>query len=1142
MKADSSDDDDHEGKRGLPGIAKGVKHRLSRVGTVSSTTQLSSAGGSTSQLSSYSNSQLDSVDSARMVEEIKEKAYMDSIAALNHVPSPIDEDMHVDSIPSPIRRKSLFTPGIATRTPHDILRKPPPPQILQSQADRDYYFNPDLSTSSPLARLAALETGKSGRSTPTLDYSHLGGLKLGTLRVTNGPTSPKPQEVASRVSDDTPAPYVVDADQAAETEGKGKGHEKAAAVFDGSIDSNEEADSAPSPSSSSSSSYSPAVDELKSSSPDDRKTGDTKSKPHLCTSGSPLEYEHVMDFEVLEEKPSRSAHTKWLNRKQSLPSGFFAGPSDAAPAKTFDYRQAFPDTPFQRPQTATDDNSKSRGGSNTDGFDDASLEDEGLVMYKSYRSALEKWRSFVHDADQRKSNNGTREDAFRKLNANSTCQQSSVSRPTSSSASAKTVDLRSICTDPTTIQSSKNADSGYNSRESLASSNKAPLDDIAIADSALKTLETGLRKSSRLSGSRRMSWSSSSRKAKTSDVAPSSDKQSLSFPSAAAGAAQLAPPAVHSTEPISIVSKDKTALQTSIIPSPRSVLKTRKLGKANRLSQHLPVNSIVVQGTHQLSQSYIPEVPRAVALKHAERLQKFPLLDHTFPSLQHVGSYESLLCNKHESVPIRFPSPAESSEREDSICRADLDWPSSQSSRNKKLKFASKSASKAASKAGRRSSQAGGSVAITDFGTVTECLGDNPYDVATSPTSYSQKRASFSHPHQISTALPRAKSMIEMTTESALQIAKSQSRVSTHSFSGPFISSSKSFDSLDKFAGNLGRQCRTMVDIPPVPALPAGYSTREINRDGFQPFEPAGQVFPNHEKSSNQSAKSRSLVTGPSAILTIPAKDEAQSKSLDASRTFEPRRKSFNDRTGTPGKFARPRSMYEKVPPVPVLPSKSQLVQIEAQVLKLSPSRPKMVDISVKMPKSTEKITDTDEKSAGEPVDQRDNWKSLREAWSQRRKSAGDALLLQSQMEKLSVVSAVSDRPADPLEFSKHTSVEQKLSDNPIRPAAPNAFQRRPPLRHISQPHASLPDVNGLAASCRVSRRAENPSTPKSAQINNLAGRFAGGFHYEYEPGFGLGGSAGTRIAGTAATRKSVGVSQGYGLDLSDVPIFVLPG
>lgn len=1138
VKADSSDDDDEEGQRGLPGIAKSVKHRLSRAGTTSSTTQLSSAGASTSQLSTYSSTQLDLTDSARMVEEIKEKAYMDSIAALNHVPSPIDGDMHVDSIPSPIRRKSLFTPGIATRTPNDILRKPPPPQILQSQADRDYYFNPYLSTSSPLARLAALDTGRSGRTTPTLDYSHLGGLKLGTLRVTNGPTSPNPQEVVSHSSDDTSAPYIVDGNQAAETTTIGKSHEKATATFDCSTESNEEAFSS-SPSSSLSSSYSPIEHEPKPRDGGESKIGDTASTVQLCRTESPLEYERVMDDKVLKQNPSRNAHTKWLNRKQSLPSGFFAGSSNAASTMTFDYRQALPETPFQRPQTVTGDKSKSVGGSKIDGTDDASFDDEGLVMRKSYRSALEMWRSFVHDAGPRKPNNGTREDAYRKLNANSAGQQNSVSRPTSSSASAKTMDLHSIYTDPSTIQSSQNADSGYNSSESLALSRKTPLDDIAIASLMPEASESSPRKSSRLSGPRRLSWSSS-RKARTGDVAPSVDKQPLSFPSAAAaGVAQLAPQAAHSAEPINTVSKAKTASQTFMIPSPRGMFKIYKLGRADRPSQHLPVNTIVVQGVHQLSQSNIPEVPRAIALKHAERLHKFPSLNHTFPSMKHVSSYESLLGEKHGSVPIRFPSPAQSLERadSDSICRTDLDWPSSRSTRTKKLK--------SASKARRRSSQAEGVVSITDFGTVAECLRGSPYDVATPTTPSAPKKASNSHPHQISTALPRARSMITMTNESYMQFAKSPSRMSTHSLPGLSMSSSKSFDGLDKTTGNLVQQRYTIIDRPPVPALPAKYSAQEINRDVPRPLHSFGQESPNHEKPSTKSPKPPNLVTGPRAILTIPAKDEAKSKSPNAPQSPEVRRKSFNDRGGIPGKLARPRSMYEKVPPVPVLPSKSQLEQIEAQVSKFNPGKPNMVAASVKIQKFAEKTTNADDESNGESSDLSDNWKPLREAWSQRRKSAGDALLLQSQLERSSLVPIALDGSAHSLEFSKDTSVAQKfaqeLSNNPIQTATAISYQRRPPLRHISKSQSALPAVNGLTASSQVSRPADKPSTPKPAQINTLAGRFAGGFHYEYEPGFGLGGSAGTRTVNSTASRKSVGVSQGFGLDLSDVPIFLAP-
>ena len=52
-------------------------------------------------------------------------------------------------------------------------------------------------------------------------------------------------------------------------------------------------------------------------------------------------------------------------------------------------------------------------------------------------------------------------------------------------------------------------------------------------------------------------------------------------------------------------------------------------------------------------------------------------------------------------------------------------------------------------------------------------------------------------------------------------------------------------------------------------------------------------------------------------------------------------------------------------------------------------------------------------------------------------------------------------------------------------------------------------------------------------------GRYSGGLEYGYEHGLGFGGSAGTRsVSGVAkATRKGVPLSEGFGVDLSDVPI-----
>ncbi|KAF2876246.1 hypothetical protein BDV95DRAFT_484132 [Massariosphaeria phaeospora] len=51
--------------------------------------------------------------------------------------------------------------------------------------------------------------------------------------------------------------------------------------------------------------------------------------------------------------------------------------------------------------------------------------------------------------------------------------------------------------------------------------------------------------------------------------------------------------------------------------------------------------------------------------------------------------------------------------------------------------------------------------------------------------------------------------------------------------------------------------------------------------------------------------------------------------------------------------------------------------------------------------------------------------------------------------------------------------------------------------------------------------------------------RYSGGLDYGYERGYGIGGSAGTRQLHSSASRKSMHYSNQYGVDLSDVPVFL---
>ncbi|KAH8648322.1 hypothetical protein BGZ60DRAFT_534999 [Tricladium varicosporioides] len=103
----------------------------------------------------------------------------------------------------PIRRRSLLQHGVATRTSfaESDPRQSLPSQIKTIEDLRDYYYNPEKPTSSPLSSLAALGydtkenvPGQRVQTPNDLDYGHIGAFKLGSLRITNGAASPAPSE------------------------------------------------------------------------------------------------------------------------------------------------------------------------------------------------------------------------------------------------------------------------------------------------------------------------------------------------------------------------------------------------------------------------------------------------------------------------------------------------------------------------------------------------------------------------------------------------------------------------------------------------------------------------------------------------------------------------------------------------------------------------------------------------------------------------------------------------------------------------------------------------------------------------------------------------------------------------------------
>ncbi|KAF2647787.1 hypothetical protein K491DRAFT_278993 [Lophiostoma macrostomum CBS 122681] len=91
--------------------------------------------------------------------------------------------------------------------------------------------------------------------------------------------------------------------------------------------------------------------------------------------------------------------------------------------------------------------------------------------------------------------------------------------------------------------------------------------------------------------------------------------------------------------------------------------------------------------------------------------------------------------------------------------------------------------------------------------------------------------------------------------------------------------------------------------------------------------------------------------------------------------------------------------------------------------------------------------------------------------------------------------------------------------------------QRRKSIGEGLRQHAQASQVDS-------SRPDERASSQPPEDMTSY-GRYSGGLHYGYEGrGYGVGGSAGTRVL-HSASRKSMHFSTEFGVDLSDVPIFV---
>ena len=1207
----SSEDD--EGRSVLAGTARNVRKRLSRTG--SSIMQLQSAKASSAYLSKSDSQGSDPEESAMLAVQIKEKAHNDSLAAQNHVNSPVDDKRHVDSVRAPVRRKSLYTPGIATRNASDILRKPPPSDASKSRSDRDYYYNPARPETSPLSQLAGLNLSEDGRATPSsINYPQLGGLLLGTLRVTNGiPRNDTPDLLAH-----SPTP-------------ESKTHEEYFTASEGSVTGNISATMTPS-------NLSPLQIQKKLREifkPDDgivisRESSVARHKKSDSATSKAHEYIAELGGSPFSETP---ASRQWSDH-------------DISPGAQGTVMPGAVVTGLQNWRQIIDDAGASSVGSCT--TEDAFRKLNGHTQFTSETGRLSVHSSTASrysisteapKVDSGYSSNSSMNAAHLTLTANDHADR--VGRTTSADLQCRSCDRSG----PQERQESVSKQGSYmfqttGAASSSDSSNLTPRH-------VLPTTPAGLP---------------SSPSSQTVDTVRSSARSSARSSSQSLVRKLQKPRPKSQPPPVSCITvQGHHDPEPANIPRVPSVIAARH---ADRLRQFPLLDHTFPSSQHttveeSFSASGIRPMPvrfpsPANALEAAtSNLYASPAMsdERKFSRPRALSRYRSSLMFDEDEYPqlamVRSPSwsefgggknkkerkklAKEEKENQKRLLREERELAKRLEKNKKDLEKQVKKDeseqraghSRSASRTRAKSSDGPPSqydtlLTIANFGTVTESLGGSPYDVTTSMFSSASQNAGSKHPHQISTSMPRARSMVGMDETAAAESARARSRARSQSSGRPRPLSGGSYGDDDGISGRRLRPHSLLVNnVPPVPAL---------------------------------------------AAVDIRAHDLEWARSRRRSQSFSGVKIEtdgpFNDRGGLPGRSIRPSSIVVDVPPVPALPSIEQVKQREAQIIRSRPQSmvveasptqaltlplidnikpqndglsntqsdsltPRQAKVSnfvprlwskgsleKKSPKAVENLRmghDSNDASSNEDQSDKDSsiWDAQRQAWSQRRKSAGEALLKNRSNQDTvnqptdfegSYVHQQNNRPSFTqrlLAAQPRRLHEAKQSSRPgPSPLAPSWKPPAPspqmsPQQQLYEPesrsspytskrptsyigpitqHPSPPSPRPLSSTitrqpqdqtqnsspaARIiqtyssfalpRKRISSGNSPPNLKIENLTGRYAGGLLYGYEPGCGLGGSAGTRSAKTEASRKSVDVSKGFGIDLSDVPIFVAP-
>ncbi|KAF1949603.1 hypothetical protein CC80DRAFT_256072 [Byssothecium circinans] len=296
---------------------------------------------------------------------------------------------------------------------------------------------------------------------------------------------------------------------------------------------------------------------------------------------------------------------------------------------------------------------------------------------------------------------------------------------------------------------------------------------------------------------------------------------SLSPASPVARAVSYHAPEISSPQtPVSIVSRFSIDSKNSL---------SKRLQKRQSSYQELPL----VQTCEPILERTIPSIPDEVKRQFVRRMSETPGMEclmQTYPSRDRVVDNES----KAESVvavPAKFPSPPKGPEhRSRHHTRSSTERPPTPSPsglRRSLSLFLSKSKSRKEHEK-EVARERVNMPAVINLGTIAGSLGQSPYDAAMSPAPKRTNTAP-KHPHQVGNAMPRTRSMVSMDAQTAAEFARTRSknRASLHPEMPQRPKSHHDYN-IDAGEGSIQRRrSRSSYggDIPPVPTLQRRPST-----------------------------------------------------------------------------------------------------------------------------------------------------------------------------------------------------------------------------------------------------------------------------------------------------------------------------